>query len=94
MSEIRKKELEFLSGEVNFWQEQNIITSEQSEKILSLYDIKKSNLRLIMFIAGGILLGLGLISFIAAHWHEIPKILRVCILSGGYVASLIAYYLI
>ncbi|MBQ6434658.1 MAG: DUF2157 domain-containing protein [Synergistaceae bacterium] len=94
MSEIRKKELEFLSGEVNFWQEQNIITSEQSEKILSLYDIKKSNLRLIMFIAGGILLGLGLISFIAAHWHEIPKILRVCILSGGYVASLIAYYLL
>ena len=70
MSEIRKKEMEFLSGEINYWQEQNIITTEQSEKILSLYDIKKSNLRLIL---------------------EIPKIIRVCILSSGYVASLAAY---
>ena len=92
MSEIRKKEMEFLSGEINYWEEQNIITSEQSEKILSLYDIKKSNLRLILFVAGGILLGLGLVSFIAAHWHELDKVFRVCILSAGYVSSLAAYY--
>ena len=95
MSEIRRrarKEIEFLSGEVGYWEEQNIITSEQSERILSLYDLKKSNLRLILFIAGGILLGLGGVSFIAAHWHEISKIIRVCILLTGYVASLVAYY--
>ena len=91
MSDIRKKEMEFLSGEVNYWLENGIITPEQSDKILSLYDIKKSNLRMILFIAGGILLGLGLVSFIAAHWHEIPKILRVCMIVGAYLASLAAY---
>ena len=91
MISIRKKEMEFLSGEINLWQEENLITSEQADKIISLYDIKKNNLRLILFIAGGILLGLGLVSFIAAHWHELPKILRVAIISGSYIASLIAY---
>ena len=91
MSDIRKKEMEFLSGEVNSWLEEGIITQEQSDKILSLYDVKRSNLRVILFIAGGILLGLGLVSFIAAHWHEIPKTLRVCIISGAYLTSLTAY---
>ena len=91
MNKLSKKNMEFLSGEVNHWLENGIITPEQSDKILSLYDIKKSNLRMILFIAGGILLGLGLVSFIAAHWHEIPKTLRVCIISGAYLTSLTAY---
>ena len=91
MISIRKKEMEFLSGELNLWQEENLITSEQADNILSLYNVKKSNLRMILFIAGGILLGLGLVSFIAAHWHELPKILRVAIISGSYIASLIIY---
>lgn len=92
MISIRKKEMEFLSGELDLWQEEDLITSEQADKILSLYDIKKSNLRLILFIAGGILLGLGLVSFVAAHWRQLPKILRVALISGSYLASLTAYF--
>ncbi|MBR0095277.1 MAG: DUF2157 domain-containing protein [Synergistaceae bacterium] len=91
MSEIRRKEMDFLRGEITDWLEQDLITEEQSEKILSLYEIKTRNLRAILLIAGGILLGLGLVSFIAAYWHQIPKILRVCIISAAYLASLAAY---
>ena len=91
MNQLSKKSMEFLSGEINSWLEEGIITQEQSDKILSLYDVRKSNLRMILFIAGGILLGLGLVSFIAAHWHEFPKILRVCMIIGAYLASLSAY---
>lgn len=92
MSDIRKKEMDFLSGEINYWLEKKLVTSEQAENILSLYTVKNRNLRTILFIAGGILLGLGFVSFVAAHWHELPKIFRVCLISAAYLASLTAYY--
>ena len=93
MSDIRKKEMEFLSGEINYWLEKNLVTSEQAENILSLYNVKNKSLRTILFIAGGILLGLGFVSFVAARWHELSKIFRVCLISAAYLASLAAYYL-
>ena len=91
MRKLSLKENEFLNGEISEWLELNLITSEQSEKILSLYEIKKRNLRMIFFIAGGILLGLGAVSFIAAHWHELPKIFRVCVIASAWLASIAAY---
>ena len=86
-----KKEIEFLNAEISDWVRLNLITSEQSEKILSLYEIKSRNLRMIFFIAGGILLGLGAVSFVAAHWHELPKIFRVCVIVAAWLASMAAY---
>ena len=93
MPEIRQREMEFLSGEIDSWAQQEIITQEQAENILSLYEVKARNLNMILFIAGGVLLGLGAVSFALAHWHELPKVLRVCMIVGGYLASLAAYAL-
>lgn len=90
-TEISKKEMEFLNAEISSWTDEGIITSEQAGNILSLYAVKSRNLRLIMLSAGVILLCLGAISFIMAHWHELGKIFRVCIISAAYIASLSAY---
>ncbi|MBQ7562236.1 MAG: DUF2157 domain-containing protein [Synergistaceae bacterium] len=90
MINIRRREYEFLNGEINSWLDENIITSEQSEKILSLYEIKEYSLKRILILAGVILLGLGAVSFLASKWHELPKLLRLCVLIGGYALSLIA----
>lgn len=88
---ISKKEMEFLTAEINRWKEENIISDEQSEDILALYELKKSSLRMILFTAGCVLLGLGAVSFIAAQWHAIPKLLRVCIIVSFYILSIAAY---
>ena len=93
-AEISKKEMEFLNAEISSWADGGIITHEQAENILSLYAVKSRNLRLIMFSAGIVLLSLGAISFIMAHWHELGKIFRVCIISAAYIASLSAYIFI
>lgn len=90
MPDIRKKYLDFLEVETEYWQEEGIITPEQSEQILELYEIKRFNLHKILFIAGGVLIGLGIASFIASQWHLFPKVLRVCIIIGAYLASLAA----
>ncbi|MBQ7592732.1 MAG: DUF2157 domain-containing protein [Synergistaceae bacterium] len=91
MLSIRKKDYDFLSGEINSWVDDEIINSEQAEKILSLYEIKARNLPKVLLTAGGILLFLGFVSFIAANWHELNKIFRVCIISSGYLISLASY---
>ena len=93
MLSIRKREFEFLNGEINAWLDDEIINPEQADEILARYEVKKSNLPMILLAAGGILLFLGLVSFVAAHWHELNKILRVIIISGAYLASLGLYIL-
>lgn len=91
MPEIPKKYMEFLSNESRIWEDEGIITPEQSEQILGLYTPGQWSLTYILFIAGAVMLGLGGVSFALAHWHELPKILRVCMILAGYVASLIAH---
>ncbi len=83
--------MEFLTAEIDRWKQENIISEEQSEDILALYELKKSSLRMVLFTAGCVLLGLGAISFIAAQWHVIPKLLRVCIIVSFYILSIAAY---
>ena len=90
-AEISKKEMEFLNAEISSWADEGLITPEQAGNILSLYTVKARNFRMIMFTAGIVLLSLGAISFIMAHWHELGKIFRVCIISAAYIASLSAY---
>ena len=92
MNSIKKHDLEFLSNEIKTWQDEEIITQEQGEKILNLYEIKKRPLRMILLIAGGILIGLGVISFVGAHWYEIPKLIRVSVILATYIASVLIYY--
>lgn len=91
MPDIRKREMEFLSTEATRWVEEGIITGEQALDILELYEVKQRSLRMILLAAGGILLGLGAISFAMAHWAEIDKTLRVCMIAGAYVAAIVAY---
>ena len=91
MPEIPKKYMEFLNAETKFWEDEGIITPEQSVQILGLYTPGQWSLTYILFIAGAVMLGLGVVSFALAHWHELPKILRVCMILAGYVASLGAH---
>lgn len=93
LSKIKRREMDFLNAETVVWVDEGIISDEQSAKILSLYDVKASNLRAIMLTAGGILLGLGAVSFVMAHWHELDKFFRMCLIAGVYAASLCAYFL-
>ncbi len=91
MPEIPKKYLDFLNTESKYWEEEGIISPEQSAKILGMYEADKWSLTLILFIAGAVMIGLGGVSFALAHWHDLPKLLRVCMILGGYLASLAAH---
>ena len=52
MTEIRRKDFDFLSTESAMWTETGIITHEQAAEILSQYTVKPGNLRAILLTAG------------------------------------------
>lgn len=58
------------------WVKLEIITPNQYEQILKLYTERNHAMGLIPLL-GSILLGVGLISFIAANWQGIPEIFRL-----------------
>lgn len=80
----------FIETESRRWVEAGIVTPRQAERIALLYKNRKQGVGLVPLL-GGILLGLGILSFTAANWQAIPELLRLLIIlvgmAGFYVAG-------
>jgi uncharacterized membrane protein len=91
-----------LQEETEVWLRENIITPEQREKILARYqrlkeaDEKAGPGRLVttITILGSILIGVGVILFMAANWSEIPRWGKLGIIFSSMLGSYgLGYYL-
>ncbi|TVY11971.1 DUF2157 domain-containing protein [Paenibacillus cremeus] len=80
----------WVEKEAPIWVERGIVTREQADRIMDLYEDKKHALGLLP-ILGSILVGLGILSFIAANWQDLPELLRlsmiVVFMAGFYGAG-------
>jgi uncharacterized membrane protein len=91
-----------LKEETEAWLREGIITPEQKEKILGRYrlleeaDEKAGPGRLVttITILGSILIGVGVILFVAANWSEIPRWGKLGIIFSSMLCSYgLGYYL-
>lgn len=84
---VREKELEFLRNELNYLAESEVITAEKAEEIQSLYEAreKPSFTRTLLYV-GSILIGAGILSFIASNWAEIAKPVKFLLIVGIFIA--------
>ncbi|MBP1995854.1 DUF2157 domain-containing protein [Paenibacillus eucommiae] len=73
-----------IEKEAHRWTEMGIITSAQYAQIMNLYTEKKRAIGLVP-ILGSILVGLGILSFMAANWQAIPELLRLIVILGGMI---------
>jgi len=69
----------WLEQEGPAWTNKGIITEEQYNRILSLYPEQKRAAGLVP-ILGSILVGLGILSFVAANWQDIPQLARLALM--------------
>ncbi|WP_127579370.1 DUF2157 domain-containing protein [Paenibacillus koleovorans] len=80
----------WLEREGSRWVEQNIVTREQYTKLLSLYPDKQHAIG-VLPVLGSVLVGLGLLSFIAANWQTISPLWRLllilAVMAGLYLAG-------
>ncbi|NEN83677.1 DUF2157 domain-containing protein [Paenibacillus elgii] len=77
----------WLEKETPIWVERGIVTREQADQLLSMYETKNHAVGLLP-ILGSILVGLGILSFIAANWQDIPQLVRLAMI----VLLMIGFY--
>lgn len=85
---------ERIGKETDTWEKQGIISSGQRQKILTLYPAgisvdEEHNGRLIstLTVLGAILLGVGVILFIASNWQTIPRTYKLVLIFGAIITS-------
>ena len=93
----------WLTGRIARWRESGLITDEQSQAILDFESVGVPRFRLgirfnrlivVLSTLGAVLVGAGLISFVASNWDGIPAIAKLAMLVGGQVVTYwIAYQL-
>ena len=91
-----------LRREVEAWEEDGTISSEQARAILSRYPAeaslgairRRNSLVVGVSILGSVLVGLGIIAFFAANWDEISKGVRLGVLIAGVLLAYGAGFLL
>jgi len=94
-----KDKLLWLQDEIAKWESNGIISKEQTDNLLRFYNIfgekkvKKVNLIKVLSTIGTILLGIGLILFVASNWKQIPDIVRtIMLLTVTFGTFYLGYY--
>ena len=80
-----------LERELVRWVDEGLINSNTAELISEKYRSEtgdsRSRVVIVMYVLGALLVGGGVISFVAANWHEIPSWLKVTILLISMLTS-------
>ena len=101
-SEDSAEFLQRLRGEMGSWVEKGLISYEQRDKILSHYSTVQEihakagsgKLVTVVSVLGSVLVGLGIILFVAANWHLIPKYGKLGLLFSAMIGTYgTGYYL-
>lgn len=92
---INRSLYDFLKQELGLYKERSIISPQQEEDILNLYQVKqKVGFTTIVLIIGAVLMGLGVLSFIASNWPELDKFAKFGIILAGFlITDIVSYFL-
>ncbi len=82
----------FLSGESEGWVEDGLIPADVRGRILDRYEVSKQFPAVVLTL-GIAMIGIGILSFIAANWQEIGRMFRVVLVVAGYAGCVVAAYL-
>ncbi len=87
----------WLTQQIMGWKKKNIITDYEVKGILNEYGIKYEipkekpvNIIRVLMIIGAILLGIGVILFVASNWSKMPALAKTCIL---LLTTFVTFYL-
>ncbi|MDR3600745.1 MAG: DUF2157 domain-containing protein [Desulfosporosinus sp.] len=93
--QISKADFSLVSTELEHYENDGLITAEQKNGILEIYEIKGGlNFIRVVVTIGAILVGLGILSFIASNWTGISHLGKLFIIFGVFGAVNLAGYLL
>ena len=82
---ISQANLSLVSTELEHYESNGLITEEQKNSILEIYEIKGGlNFIRVVVTIGELLVGLGILSFIASNWDGISNLVKLLIIFGVF----------
>jgi uncharacterized membrane protein len=85
----------FLSQELDYCETKGLVQGDQKKSILEQYAVKPGlNFIKVVVTIGAILIGLGVLSFIASNWDGIGKIAKLAIICVAFVGSNLTGYML
>ncbi|CAH0195462.1 DUF2157 domain-containing protein [Peribacillus frigoritolerans] len=74
---ITKKQFDFLEHEFNYLEKEGVISRQEKVRMLGSYDVKGNlNFITILLSIGALLLGLGVLTFVASNWIYLSKAVK------------------
>ena len=93
--QIGKANFTLVSTELEHYESNGFITGKQKNEILEIYEIKGGlNFIRVVVTIGAILVGLGILSFIASNWDGISHLVKLLIIFGVFGGVNIAGYML
>lgn len=93
--QISKGNFSLVSKELDHFESNGLITGEQKTGILEIYEIKGGlNFIRVVVTIGAILVGLGILSFIASNWDGISHLVKLLIIFGVFAGVNFAGYML
>lgn len=91
---LNKNSYRFLKRELKEHEERGIITGSQFEDMMTFYEEEDSGINFIKILVtiGSILIGLGILSFVASNWPHMGKILKISVIVGALGLSMLASF--
>jgi len=84
--QIGKSDFSFITKELNHYEETGLITTGQKDSIVNIYIVKgELNFVRIVVTIGAILVGLGVLSFIASNWGGMTKLVKLSLIFGIFI---------
>ncbi len=93
--QISKSNFSLVSSELDHFESNGLITGEQKTGILESYDVKGGlNFIRVVVTIGALLVGLGILSFIASNWDGISNLVKLLIILGVFGGVNLAGYML
>ncbi|WP_040205245.1 DUF2157 domain-containing protein [Neobacillus jeddahensis] len=89
---IKQNELSILKRELRFLEKSEVLPIEKTKEIEALYDVEKLSFTKTLLYVGSILIGAGVLSFVASNWGEIGKTIKFLFIIGLFIACNFAGY--
>lgn len=93
--QISKANFNLVSTELEHYESNGLISGEQKDSLLEIYEIKGGlNFIRVVVTIGALLVGLGILSFIASNWDGITHWVKLLIIFGVFGGVNLAGYLL
>lgn len=84
--QVTKAYMDSVKRQLNVFEDEGIITEEQKSRMVDSYEVAKGvNLIRLISVVGSVLVGLGILTYIAGNWHNMSPTIRMTFIIIGMV---------